>query len=189
MIGTMLAGTYESPGDVKEDRDGRPYKESYGMASARAVSDRTSGLDPFERAKKGFFREGISTSRVYLKQGRESVGDILLEILTGLQSAFTYTGATRCEQFLAQSVVGVQTAGGYHEGTAHGGEARPDPRRPIDVQLPRDLQIDARLLPPHGEQCAIPGLPVDGCLVLHDPAHISERNHKRRTSCTGLNDG
>jgi IMP dehydrogenase len=59
---------------------------------------------------------------VYLKQGRESVGEILVEILTGLQSAFTYTGATRCEQFLAQAVVGVQTAGGYHEGTPHGGE-------------------------------------------------------------------
>jgi IMP dehydrogenase len=122
MIGTMLAGTHESPGDVKEDRDGRSYKESYGMASARAVSERTSGLDPFERAKKGFFREGISTSRVYLDQGRESVGEILVEILTGLQSAFTYTGARRCDQFVAQAVVGVQTAGGFDEGTPHGGE-------------------------------------------------------------------
>jgi IMP dehydrogenase len=122
MIGTMLAGTYESPGDVKEDRDGRPYKESYGMASARAVSDRTAGQDPFERAKKGFFREGVSTSRVYLKQGRESVGEILVEILTGLQSAFTYTGAVKCEDFFERSVVGVQTAGGFYEGTPHGGE-------------------------------------------------------------------
>jgi IMP dehydrogenase len=121
MIGTMLAGTYESPGDVKEDRDGRPYKESYGMASARAVSDRTSGLDPFDRAKKGFFREGVSASRVYLKTGRESVGEILVEILTGLQSAFTYTGAARCEEFYEKAVVGVQTAGGFYEGTPHGG--------------------------------------------------------------------
>jgi IMP dehydrogenase len=122
MIGTMLAGTYESPGDVKEDRDGRPYKESYGMASARAVSDRTLGLDPFERAKKGFFREGVSASRVYLQEGRESVGDILVEILTGLQSAFTYTGAASCDEFQSRAVVGVQTAGGFHEGTPHGGQ-------------------------------------------------------------------
>jgi IMP dehydrogenase len=121
MIGTMLAGTYESPGDLKEDRDGRPYKEGYGMASARAVSDRTTRLDPFERAKKAFFREGVSTSRVYLNQGRESVGDILVEILTGLQSAFTYTGATRSEEFFARATVGVQTIGGFHEGTPHGG--------------------------------------------------------------------
>jgi IMP dehydrogenase len=122
MIGTMLAGTYESPGDVKEDRDGRPYKESYGMASARAVSDRTVGLDPFERAKKGFFREGVSTSRVYLKEGRESVSEILLEVLTGLQSAFTYVGAASSDDFHARATVGVQTAGGFHEGTPHGGE-------------------------------------------------------------------
>ncbi|MHC4832024.1 MAG: GuaB1 family IMP dehydrogenase-related protein, partial [Planctomycetota bacterium] len=36
MVGTMLAGTYESPGEVKENRDGKLFKESYGMASARA---------------------------------------------------------------------------------------------------------------------------------------------------------
>jgi IMP dehydrogenase len=122
MVGTMLAGTYESPGDVKEDRDGRSYKESYGMASARAVNDRTLGLDPFERAKKGFFREGVSASRVYLQSGRESVGEILVEILTGLQSAFTYTGAANCGEFAERAVVGVQTAGGFYEGTPHGGQ-------------------------------------------------------------------
>ncbi len=80
MVGTALAGTYESPGDVKEDSDGRLYKENYGMASARAVSDRTADLDPFERAKKAFFREGISTSRIYIREGRESVGAFLVEI-------------------------------------------------------------------------------------------------------------
>ena len=74
MIGTALAGTYESPGDVKEDKDGLLYKENYGMASARAVSDRSADLDAFERAKKGFFREGILSSRIYLREGRECVG-------------------------------------------------------------------------------------------------------------------
>ena len=59
MVGTALAGTYESPGDMKQDPHGRLYKENYGMASARAVSDRTESDVPFERAKKGFFREGI----------------------------------------------------------------------------------------------------------------------------------
>jgi IMP dehydrogenase len=124
MIGTWLAGTYESPGDVKEDRDGRSYKESYGMASSRAVSDRTAGLDPFERAQKLFFREGISTSRIYIRDGQESVGAILVEIITGLQSAFTYSGARTCEAFHEQAVIGVQTSGGYTEGTPHGKERR-----------------------------------------------------------------
>jgi GMP reductase len=116
MVGTALAGTYESPGDVKEDRDGREYKENYGMASARAVSDRTAGLDAFERAKKGFFREGISTSRIYIRDGQESVGAVLVDMITGVQSAFTYVGARSVPQFHRNAVVGVQTPGGYGEG-------------------------------------------------------------------------
>jgi IMP dehydrogenase len=116
MIGTMLAGTYESPGDVKEDRDGREFKENYGMASARAVRDRTAALDAFEQAKKGFFREGISTSRIYIQEGRESVGGILVDMISGLQSAFTYTGARSLAEFHEKSVFGVQTLTGFREG-------------------------------------------------------------------------
>ncbi|MCA9488738.1 MAG: IMP dehydrogenase, partial [Myxococcales bacterium] len=115
-----LAGTYESPGDIKEDKEGHLYKENYGMASARAVKYRTANLDPFERAKKGFFREGISSSRIYMRAGFESVGDIMVDYLTGLQSAFTYTGAADWAAFADQAVVGVQTASGFTEGTPHG---------------------------------------------------------------------
>ncbi|MCB9595505.1 MAG: GuaB1 family IMP dehydrogenase-related protein [Sandaracinaceae bacterium] len=120
MIGTMLAGTFESPGDVKVDAEGRIYKQNYGMASARAVAERTSGLDAFERAKKGFFREGISTSRIYIQPGRESVGAILVDVITGLQSALTYVGAADLEAFHDRAVVGVQTSSGFGEGTPHG---------------------------------------------------------------------
>ncbi len=120
MIGTMLAGTYESPGDIKEDREGRLYKENYGMASARAVMDRTSGSDEFERAKKHFFREGISTSRIYLREDMESAGALLIDVLTGVQSAHTYVGAKSIVEFRKEAVVGVQTASGYREGTPHG---------------------------------------------------------------------
>ena len=42
MIGSWFAGTHESPGDLHINTDGRPYKESFGMASARAVAGRTS---------------------------------------------------------------------------------------------------------------------------------------------------
>src|SRR4249919_841559 len=37
MIGSWFAGTYESPGDLHVAADGRLYKDSFGMASARAV--------------------------------------------------------------------------------------------------------------------------------------------------------
>lgn len=120
MVGTALAGTYESPGDVKEDKDGLLYKENYGMASGRAVSDRTADLDAFERAKKGFFREGISTSRIYFRDGQESVGGILVDMITGVQSALTYTGARTVLEFADKAQVGVQTSAGYGEGTPHG---------------------------------------------------------------------
>ena len=120
MIGTMFAGTYESPGDIKDDRQGHLYKENYGMASGRAVADRAAELDAFERAKKGFFREGISSGRIYIREGQESVGSLLVDIITGVQSAFTYAGANTCEEFAERVVVGVQTPSGYHEGKPHG---------------------------------------------------------------------
>lgn len=120
MVGTALAGTYESPGDIREDKDGKLYKENYGMASARAVLDRTQELSPFEQAKKAFFREGISTSRIYLRPGFESVGAIVVDMITGLQSSLTYTGAKSCPELAERAVVGVQTLAGYGEGKPHG---------------------------------------------------------------------
>ncbi|MCA9582062.1 MAG: GuaB1 family IMP dehydrogenase-related protein [Myxococcales bacterium] len=120
MIGTMLAATFESPGDIKEDPEGRLYKENYGMASARAVSERTADSDAFDRAKKGFFEEGISSSRIYFRPDRGAVGAIMVEFMTGLRSALTYVGAKDLETFAAMAVVGVQSAHGYGEGTPHG---------------------------------------------------------------------
>src|SRR5213078_3404069 len=66
MIGSWFAGTYESPGDLHEDADGRAYKESFGMASARAVRVRTAGEGAFGRARKALYDEGIAASRMYL---------------------------------------------------------------------------------------------------------------------------
>src|SRR5690606_26966795 len=60
MVGSWFAGTYEWPGDAQRDADGRLYKESFGMASSRAVRLRTADDTPFERARKAIFEEGIS---------------------------------------------------------------------------------------------------------------------------------
>jgi IMP dehydrogenase len=120
MIGTQLAGTYESTGDIKYDIDGRMYKENYGMASVRAVKQRNAGHSAFERARRELFKEGISTSKVYLRKGRESAFDLVDEFITGLRSAMTYVGAKNLEEFYEKSVVGIQTAAGFKEGTPHG---------------------------------------------------------------------
>ncbi len=116
MIGSWFAGTYESPGDLHVDADGRPYKESFGMASARAVASRTSAETPFDRARKGLYEEGISASRRYLEHDRPGVEDLIDQICAGVRSACTYAGARTLEELHAQAVVGVQSAAGFHEG-------------------------------------------------------------------------
>jgi IMP dehydrogenase len=116
MIGSWLAGTYESPADPRRDADGRLYKESFGMASARAVSRRTTDENPYERARKALFEEGISTSRMYLDPRRPGVEDIIDAIVAGVRSACSYAGAATIEEFAERAVVGVQSAAGYAEG-------------------------------------------------------------------------
>ncbi|HZB31914.1 MAG TPA: GuaB1 family IMP dehydrogenase-related protein [Streptosporangiaceae bacterium] len=116
MIGSWFAGTYESPGDLQRAADGRLYKESFGMASARAVRLRTADDSPFDRARKALFEEGISTSRMYLDPRRPGVEDLLDSIIAGLRSACTYAGARTLEEFHERAVVGVQSASGFAEG-------------------------------------------------------------------------
>jgi IMP dehydrogenase len=116
MIGSWFAGTYESPGDVLRDGEGRMYKESFGMASARAVRLRTAEDSAFERARKGIFEEGVSQARMYLEPSRPSVEDLVDTIVAGVRSAFTYVGARSIEEFRERAVVGVQSASGYTEG-------------------------------------------------------------------------
>jgi len=116
MIGTWFAGTYESPGDVQRDKDGRLYKESFGMASARAVRQRTQLDTPFDRARKALFEEGVSTSRMYLDPQRPGVEDLVDHIVAGLRSACAYAGAHTVGEFHERAVVGVQSAAGYAEG-------------------------------------------------------------------------
>jgi IMP dehydrogenase len=116
MIGSWFAGTYESPGDLHTDSAGRRYKESFGMASARAVQYRTQAEGSFDRARKGLFEEGISTSKMYLDPARPGVEDLIDLITSGLRSSMTYAGAADLAEFRERAIVGVQSAAGYEEG-------------------------------------------------------------------------
>ncbi|HEY2300149.1 MAG TPA: GuaB1 family IMP dehydrogenase-related protein [Jatrophihabitans sp.] len=116
MIGSWFAGTHESPGDLHVSPDGRKYKESFGMASARAVANRTAGESGFDRARKALFEEGISSGRQFLDPDRPGVEDLVDTITAGVRSACTYAGATTLEQLHERAVVGVQSASGYAEG-------------------------------------------------------------------------
>jgi IMP dehydrogenase len=116
MIGSWFAGTYESPGDTFREPDGRLYKESFGMASARAVRLRSARDSAYERARKELFEEGISSARMYLDAARPGVEDLLDMIIAGVRSSCAYAGATDLASFAERAVVGVQSASGYTEG-------------------------------------------------------------------------
>ena len=116
MIGSWFAGTLESPGDITYDREGRPYKENFGMASRRAVRNRNQAARGFDRARKELFEEGISSSRMFIDPRRPGVEDLIDQIVAGVRSSFTYAGARTQAEFRARATVGIQSAAGYKEG-------------------------------------------------------------------------
>jgi IMP dehydrogenase len=116
MIGSWFAGTYESPGDLQRDETGDLYKESYGMASKRAVAARTTHDDTFDQARKALFEEGISTARMYLDPSRPGVEDLIDHICAGVRSACTYAGARTLPELSERAIIGVQSAAGFAEG-------------------------------------------------------------------------
>ena len=118
MIGSWFAGTIEAPGTLEADATGRLYKESWGMASTKAVHDRFDRLDPYELARKTLFAEGISSSKIYLDPLRPSVEDLLDMITSGVRSSLTYAGASNLADFHERALVGIQSAAGYEEGKA-----------------------------------------------------------------------
>jgi IMP dehydrogenase len=118
MIGSWFAGTIEAPGSLDRDAKGALYKESWGMASTKAVKGRFERLDAYELARKELFAEGISSSRIYLDPLRPSVEDLLDMITTGVRSSFTYAGARSLPEFHERALVGIQSAAGYEEGKA-----------------------------------------------------------------------
>ena len=118
MVGSWFAGTHESPGELRRAADGRLYKESFGMASTRAVLARTEGLEAFERSRRAMFEEGISSSRMYLDPRRPGVEDLIDHLTAGVRSSMTYAGASDLPEFADRAVLGIQSRSGYEEGRA-----------------------------------------------------------------------
>ncbi len=87
MLGSMLAGTSEAPG---EDilRDGRRYKAYRGMGSMGAMSD-GGGDRYFQEDAKKLVPEGIEGMVAY----KGPVDDVLYQVVGGLRSAMGYCGA------------------------------------------------------------------------------------------------
>ena len=88
MLGGMLAGHEECAGECVTDDSGASYKVFYGMSSATAMDKHSGGVATY-RASEG------KTVKVPYKG---DVQDTINEILGGVRSACTYTGARNIKQ-------------------------------------------------------------------------------------------
>ena len=116
MIGSMLAGTDESPGLVMT-RMGHRYKASRGMASLDANIDRNKreGNDLTQEEIEDYVAEGVEASVPYRGRARE----VLTQLIGGLQSGMSYSGAHSIEEFQQKAVFVRMTGAGLKESGPH----------------------------------------------------------------------
>ncbi len=108
MLGSMLAGTDETPGGIFVDKygDGLDYKVYRGMASRNAQMDwRGKSSSP----------EGISTTVRY----KGPVLDVLQDLTGGIKSGFSYSGARTLSELHAKAEFVRQTLAGQSESNTH----------------------------------------------------------------------
>ncbi|AZI43645.1 IMP dehydrogenase [Deinococcus psychrotolerans] len=92
MMGSMLAGTDEAPGEVVL-RDGRRYKSYRGMGSLGAMDQGSSDRYFQEKGSKKFVPEGIEGIVAY----RGTAGEVVYQFVGGLRSSMGYCGAPDLE--------------------------------------------------------------------------------------------
>ena len=97
MVGSMLAGTLESPGEV-ELYQGRSYKVYRGMGSLPAMAAGSKDRYFQENAKK-FVPEGVEGRVPY----RGSVADVIYQMKGGLRSGMGYCGKATVEELRTKS--------------------------------------------------------------------------------------
>lgn len=89
MLGSLLAGTSESPGNVETNSNGDTFKMYRGMASNSAQVDFKGKLT------EGTVAEGVST----LIPFKGPVRPIVEELMGGIRSSFSYGDARSWEEF------------------------------------------------------------------------------------------
>lgn len=92
MLGSMLSGTTEAPGEVFES-DGQKYKTYRGMGSVGAMAQAHGSSDRY-------FQGGVNEANKLVPEGVEArveykgdVSDIIFQIIGGLRSGMGYVGA------------------------------------------------------------------------------------------------
>ena len=106
MLGSLLAGTDESPGQVFSSAEGKKYKVYRGMASVEAQVDWRGEARSLE---------GVSTTIPY----KGSVKKILKDLEQNIRSGMSYTGAEDLSELYYNSEMIRQTQAGMRESFTH----------------------------------------------------------------------
>jgi IMP dehydrogenase len=117
MMGSLFAGTDESPGRVITMK-GRRYKQYRGMGSLGVMSGGVSSDRYFQKKDIGrtkFVPEGVEGVTPYV--GR--VSDVIYQLIGGLKSGMGYTGSRTIEEMHAKTRFVRITSAGYHESHPH----------------------------------------------------------------------
>jgi IMP dehydrogenase len=116
MMGSMLAGTEESPGESIL-AEGRRFKMIRGMGSLSAMQDGSADR---------YFQEGEVSPSKLVPEGIEGrvpykgpVGDVLFQMVGGLRSGMGYCGAANLEQLQRDVSLMRITAAGLRESHPH----------------------------------------------------------------------
>lgn len=115
MIGSLLAGTEESPGDLVLYQ-GRQYKSYRGMGSIGAMTKGSSDR---------YFQEGIAQDKL-VPEGiegrvpyRGKIGDVLHQLVGGLRSSMGYLGAANIANLWDRAEFVEITSAGLRESHVH----------------------------------------------------------------------
>ncbi len=117
MIGSMFAGTEESPGEV-ELYQGRSYKSYRGMGSLGAMTTRHGSSDRY-------FQEGSEAEKL-VPEGIEGrvpykgpLGPVINQLLGGIRASMGYTGCSNIDEMRTKPQFVQVTAAGMRESHVH----------------------------------------------------------------------
>ncbi len=118
MLGSMLSGTTEAPGDIFES-EGQQFKTYRGMGSVGAMAQAHGSSDRY-------FQGGVNEANKLVPEGVEArvkykgdVSDIIFQIIGGLRSGMGYVGASTIEELRENAQFVRITNAGLRESHPH----------------------------------------------------------------------
>ncbi len=118
MLGSMLAGTRESPGYTVV-RNGQRYKICRGMASVSATIGRREREQPEMSSTDESFNEVVPEGVEAVVPYRGEVADIVYQLVGGLRSGLSYCGARSIPELYERATFVPITGAGMRESLPH----------------------------------------------------------------------